>query len=125
MNWLWVGIGSFLGGVMRYGVGTLLKHSSGFPFGTLAANLIGCALIGMTAAIFQNRDVYPDIAHHLILVGMLGGFTTFSSFSHESGQLIRHAQYGYAASYILGSIILGLSLSALTYMLFLKSGQSA
>lgn len=82
-----VGFGGFIGAGSRYMLSLLATHyfrSSGFPYGTVIVNLTGCLLIGIIAALFRKFDVGQEQLRLLILVGVLGGFTTFSTFAHES-----------------------------------------
>jgi len=110
--------GGGAGSVLRYGL-TLLIHtraSSQFPWGTLAVNLIGCAAIGMLAALFDYRQVQPEL-RLLFIVGLLGGFTTFSSFGYESLRLIEAGRWTHAGVYILTSNLLGIALASAGYAL--------
>ena len=104
-----VGIGSCIGGILRYLLSQLIqaKFLSTFPFGTLSVNIIGCFLIGLVFG-FSERS-YISMEWRLFLVtGLLGGFTTFSSFSNETIALIRDGQNWLALSYIASSVIVGL-----------------
>lgn len=86
-NVLLVGAGGFIGAGSRYMLAHIatqyFKHSS-FPYGTLIVNLTGCLLIGIIAALFRKFDIGQEQIRLLIMVGILGGFTTFSTFAHES-----------------------------------------
>ncbi|MEO6220412.1 MAG: fluoride efflux transporter CrcB [Ginsengibacter sp.] len=104
-----VGIGSFIGGISRYLLSQLIqnKFPSAFPFGTLSVNIIGCFIIGLMFG-FNERN-YISMEWYLFLVmGILGGFTTFSSFSIETIALIRNGQHWLALSYVSSSIFIGL-----------------
>ena len=104
-----VGIGSCIGGILRYLLSQLIqaKFLSTFPFGTLSVNIIGCFFIGLVFG-FSERS-YISMEWRLFLVtGLLGGFTTFSSFSNETIALIRDGQNWLALSYIASSVIVGL-----------------
>lgn len=110
--------GGGAGSILRYGL-TLLVHtrlSTQFPWGTLAVNLIGCAAIGVLSAVFDNRQVQPEV-RLLVIVGLVGGFTTFSSFSYESFRLAEAGRWMHAIIYILSSNLLGLGLAAAGYAL--------
>ncbi|MEO8567984.1 MAG: fluoride efflux transporter CrcB [Ginsengibacter sp.] len=105
-----VGIGSCIGGILRYLLTQLIqtKFLSTFPFGTLSVNIIGCFLIGVIFG-FSERS-YISMEWRLFLVtGFLGGFTTFSSFSNETIALIRDGQNWLALSYVASSVIVGLA----------------
>ena len=116
-NILLVGAGSFVGGVLRYAVSLLLKYSGGFPWATFTVNLLGCLAIGLLWGLF-NR--YSNVSQQLVLllsVGFCGGFTTFSTFSKESLQLIQSGNWMYLALYVAGSVVLGLLLVAAGYQI--------
>lgn len=87
-----VGIGGFLGSTLRYLVGgwvQAVSHRLGFPTGTLAVNLIGCLVIGLLAELSESRGPLSNPTRALVLVGILGGFTTFSAFGNETMNLWR------------------------------------
>ncbi len=77
-----IALGSALGGVLRYLTGALvhLWFARSFPWGTLGVNVIGCALIGVSWVLLATRGEDGELARAFVLVGLLGGFTTFSSF---------------------------------------------
>lgn len=82
-----VGSGGFLGAVFRYLISVFAQSKfpdSKFPYGTVAANLIGCLLIGFLAGLFELKSWGNPEFRLFIFVGILGGFTTFSTFSHET-----------------------------------------
>lgn len=126
LNFLTVGLGGFLGACLRYGLTLLHKAiwpDMHFPIGTLLANLIGCAAIGLVGALlFQRHSVSPHVALFLI-TGLLGGLTTFSSFSFETILMFRNGHALYAVLNIAISLIAGLGLAAWFYHLF--SGASS
>jgi fluoride exporter len=109
---LLVGTGSFIGGVCRYLLSTLVqaKTPSGFPYGTLLVNLLGCFLIGVLFALFEKTEVSTE-TRLLLVTGVLGGFTTFSAFSGETYHLIRSGHFGIALTYVLISVVVGVSLT--------------
>ena len=87
-----VGSGGFAGSVLRFWVSSWVQHRSGFtvyPFGTLAVNLIGCLLIGFLSALAENHSVLSNEIRSFLIIGVLGGFTTFSSFGNETLNLLR------------------------------------
>jgi CrcB protein len=97
--------------VLRYAVGTAVvqRFGPGFPLGTLAINLLGSFLIGVVIELAQTRALGMTVeARTFLAVGVLGGFTTFSSFSYESLTLLREGAPGLAAAYVAGSVILGI-----------------
>lgn len=105
-----IGLGSFIGGVGRYYLTILLQNRfiTSIPYGTLAVNVIGCFLIGMIYGLSERVTLNGEWQLFLT-TGILGGFTTFSSFSYETISLFRDQQYGYALLNIGISILLGLA----------------
>ncbi len=104
-----IGIGGFIGAVSRYLLSLFIQQKllSTFPFGTFSVNIIGCFLIGVVYALSERGNV--GVEWRLFLAtGILGGFTTFSSFSNETVSMLRDAQYGYAFLYVSGSVLLGI-----------------
>ena len=115
-----VGIGGFLGSAARYMMTEWMHRLSNqhwFPFGTFVCNILGCFLIGLTAGVIDLKHVGNEQIRLFLVVGILGGFTTFSSFGHESVNLFRDAQNTGAMLYILSSVILCLSSAWLGYYL--------
>lgn len=87
-----VGAGGAIGSMLRYwfsGVAQEWTQSAGFPFGTLAVNFVGCFVIGFLSQLAESRGVFTDETRALVFVGLLGGFTTFSTFSNDTMNLIR------------------------------------
>lgn len=119
MNWLWVALGGAIGATFRYGTGILLIKPTGlFPWTTWWINLLGCFLAGVFFALSQKYPVLQNEARLFLMVGILGGFTTFSSFGLETFQLLRHGQSVLAFSYALSSLVLGVIVLGLGYYLF-------
>lgn len=107
---LMVGVGSFIGGVGRYLISLLIQNKflSTFPYGTLAVNIIGCFLIGVVYALSDKGSI--NVEWRLFFAtGVLGGFTTFSSFSNETISIMRDGQYWHAFAYVAFSVIIGLA----------------
>jgi CrcB protein len=105
-----VGLGGFIGSVLRYGAGGLayrLKGGTTFPFETLIINVLGCLAIGFLAAISESRGVFSGTTRAFLFIGVLGGFTTFSSFGYETFQLLRGSQVAAAALSVGLQIVLG------------------
>ena len=105
-----IGLGSFIGGVSRYLLTVFIQNKflSTFPFGTLAVNIIGCFLIGIIYGLSDKGNVHAEWRLFLA-TGIMGGFTTFSSFSNETVSMMRDAQYWQAFSYVGISVIIGLA----------------
>ena len=90
-KYLLIGLGGAIGSISRYVLSRLVYHSAGesFPYGTLAVNIIGCFLIGLMMSVMQERLGCSPNYLYLLVIGLLGGFTTFSSFSYETIELMR------------------------------------
>lgn len=107
---LLVGLGGAVGSVLRYLVSGFVQSASNsisFPFGTLAVNVIGCFVIGVLSYLADVRGVLTPEMRALLVVGLLGGFTTFSSFGNETMALVRDGEMGYAFANVAASLILG------------------
>ncbi len=85
-----------------------VTKSGGFPFGTLVVNLAGCLVIGFLAQLAETRGVFSPEARALVFVGVLGGFTTFSSFGNETLNLARSGAMGGALANIGLNVVIGL-----------------
>lgn len=106
-----IGTGGFIGSILRYllsGYAQQLSKSIQFPFGTLIVNLVGCALVGFLAELADHRGVIPAETRSFLIVGILGGFTTFSAFGNETMNLLRDGAWWLACGNIVGHIVLGL-----------------
>jgi fluoride exporter len=98
-NILLVGTGGFIGSICRYLVSGYVQQvtrSTDFPYGTLAVNLIGCLVIGALSQLAETRGIFTTETRNLVFVGVLGGFTTFSTFSNETLNLLRSGENGAA-----------------------------
>ena len=115
-NILAVGAGSFIGGAARYIVSLAMKGiGKGFPWATLAVNLVGCLMIGLLWGLL-SRNAAENTSWGLFLtVGLCGGLTTFSTFSKEALAMLQTGQIWGFASYIALSILAGIALVALGY----------
>ncbi len=112
MSYLWVTIGSALGGFLRYTLTRMtLSINTGFPFGTILINIIGSFVIGYfgTLTLQSGRFAVSGNLRLFVMVGICGGFTTFSSFSLESFDLLRSGQWGRAVANIVLSVALCLA----------------
>ena len=118
-NLLIVGIGSFLGGMLRYLISLLMKNfcGQGFPWATLLVNLMGCFLIGLIFGLFSKFNGVNSLWCLLLTTGFCGGFTTFSSFANEGLQLLSSGNVWGFVFYVSVSVILGVALVALAYLL--------
>lgn len=121
MNVMMVGIGGFVGAVLRYSIGLIpVLRAWRFPVATLLVNFLGCVFIAFIAALAPQAPVLDERATLLLKVGLCGGFTTFSTFSLETVELLENghvvAAMGYVALSVmvcLGAIYLGRFLARL------------
>lgn len=113
---LLIALGGGLGSVLRYLVSTGIQHwfDKVYFWGTVSVNLLGSFLIGITWAIFEQNAQQENLRFFL-MIGLLGGFTTFSAFSLESLNLFKTGEIKIAISYILISNLGGISLAFLGY----------
>lgn len=107
MDYLAVGIGGFFGSILRYAISNLPINENGeFPVKTLIINVVGSFLIGLIISYsLKDKSIDPRIIL-LIKVGFCGGFTTFSTFSFETIDLIGNGKYGLAVIYVCLSVLL-------------------
>jgi CrcB protein len=108
---LLIGSGGFLGSVVRYLVSGWVQRLTGsaeFPYGTLAVNVLGCLVIGALSWLADLRGVFTPEARAFVFVGVLGGFTTFSTFGNESMALFRDGENLRGALYVGAHILFGL-----------------
>lgn len=87
-----IGAGGFVGAVLRYLVSGWVQYRSGsiiFPFGTMSVNMIGCLVIGFLTFLVESRSLFSPELRSFVLIGLLGAFTTFSTFGNETLGLIR------------------------------------
>ena len=104
---LLVGVGGFVGSVLRYWMSGLVQAAapgSSFPVGTFAVNVVGCLLIGVLSELAEARGFLAPDSRALLIVGLLGGFTTFSAFANETVNALRDGASIVAAANILASV---------------------
>ena len=106
-----VGLGGMIGAIIRYGAGGLVHrlYAGRFPLGTLLINAAGCLAIGFLFTMAEDRGVMSAYARLFVFVGVLGGFTTFSSFGYETFTLWRDGLAARALLNVAANMILGLA----------------
>jgi CrcB protein len=106
-----IALGSALGGVLRYLAGAVvhLWLARTFPWGTLGVNVLGSTMIGLCWVLLAARGEQGELLRAFVIVGILGGFTTFSSFSLETLLLAEQHGYARAGAYVMASLLLCLT----------------
>lgn len=101
-----VGLGSMLGGLSRYGMTLATQNISVFslPYGTLVSNVAGCLVIGLIAGLSGKTELMSTEMRLLLATGFCGGFTTMSSFVYELGQFVQDKEYFFASSYFIATL---------------------
>ena len=108
-----IGAGGFIGAVLRFLISSWVQTRSGsivFPFGTLAVNMIGCLVIGFLTYLVETRSFFSTEIRSFILIGLLGAFTTFSTFGIETLSLIRDNRIDLAALNAGSQVVVGVAL---------------
>ena len=119
-TYLWVALGSAIGGMLRYALTRLLlNYSSSLPWGTILINIIGSFVIGYfgTLTLQGTRYAVSENARLFVMVGLCGGFTTFSSFSLQTLDLVRSGAWFRALANVLLSIVLCFAAVAVGHLL--------
>ncbi len=108
-----IGAGGFAGAVLRFLVSSWVQTRSGsivFPYGTMAVNMIGCLVIGFLTYLVETRSIFSMETRSFILIGLLGSFTTFSTFGNETLGLIRDSRLDLAALNAGSQVVIGVAL---------------
>lgn len=107
---LFVGMGGFLGSVTRFLLAGLVQSATAgtFPFGTLVVNVTGCIAIGALSELLDTRPFLTADARAFLVIGLLGGFTTFSAFGNDTIDLLRHGSTAAAGANVLANVLLAL-----------------
>ena len=110
LNLLIIALGGALGAVSRFLLGNAVSRAIGsaLPYGTFMINVIGCFAMGLLTTIIVDRELLPAAWRLFLCVGLLGGFTTFSSFGYEALMLLTEGRLLAALAYVGGSVALGL-----------------
>ena len=106
-----VGLGGMLGSICRFLLSGLVQRFTpilGFPFGTLAVNIVGCFLIGLFNGVSETRQLFNPEFRLFLFIGVLGGFTTYSTFGYETFSLLREAEFPHAIISVILHVFLGL-----------------
>ncbi len=107
---LLVGVGGFAGSVARYGLSLGAQRLSiEWPIGTLAANVLGCLVIGILAGLSDRAETMSPELRLALATGFCGGFTTMSSMIYETAELIRASEYMHATAYAAGTLVLSMT----------------
>lgn len=108
-----MGCGGFTGALLRYSLGYVVHRHlplTTFPYGTLSVNLLGCLLVGGLAGLADSRQVFTPELRAFAFIGLLGGFTTFSTFGYETVAMARGGEYLRAFSNVGIHVVVGLAL---------------
>lgn len=118
MGWIPVAVGGAVGAVARYGLSGWVQGLAGgtFPWGTFTVNILGSLLLGFAIAWLQATAFSAEV-RQFATIGLLGSFTTFSTFSFEAAALLRDGEWWAAAGYVFGSLGAGLVAVAVGYVL--------
>ena len=115
-QYLIIGLGGALGSMLRFGLGGLIdtsvqKTGQIFPWGTIVVNITGCFVIGFifTISASEGRIILGSLTRNFIMIGILGGYTTFSSFSIQTLTLAQDGQWWGAAANVVLSVVLCLA----------------
>lgn len=117
---LWIALGGAIGAVLRYlmsaGINPLIPVN--FPIGTLLVNILGCLIIGIVYAVLSETPSFQTMLKPFLVIGILGGFTTFSSYAIEMVQMVQLQQTMKALAYLALSNIIGLAAAWAGYKMF-------
>ncbi len=108
-----VGVGGFIGALARYGLAGILTRqfpTAAVPIGTLVVNMLGCFLIGILAGLLEEREVFGPEFRTFAFIGILGGFTTYSTFGLETFALLRDAEILRATFNVVVHVVAGIAL---------------
>ncbi len=124
LGFLVVFLGSGVGGMLRHGVGIVALRLMGptFPWGTLAINVVGSALMGMMIGLFAAKSIENAELRLFVTTGLIGGFTTWSTFSLDAVTLWERGQIGAAIGYVLASLVLSVVVLAIALVITRRWG---
>ena len=126
--WLTVFLGAGLGGALRHGVNVAAARmlGTGFPFGTLIVNVAGCFVMGVLVGVFARFHNPSQTTRLFLTTGVLGGFTTFSTYAVDTRRLLAGGHPGTAFAYLLATLLAALTavwLGATTTRRLVRGGQ--
>jgi CrcB protein len=117
-----VGAGGFLGSLLRWLLAGAIDTGGGrLPLGTLGVNVLGCLLIGALGGLWLDDPAVTPELRLLLVTGVLGGFTTFSSFGWETLQMVREGSTGAALLYVTAQVVLGVGAAAVGFALAVQT----
>ena len=114
-----VGLGGFIGSGLRFMIGGWAQRAfplSVFPYGTLVVNVLGCLLIGFLGGLVEYRQLLDPGQRLFLIIGVLGGFTTFSTFAFETLALAQDTEMLKAAGNIFLQVVLGIGAALVGYL---------
>ena len=119
MNILLIFLGGGIGSVLRYLANIFVRNSTGndFPYGVMLINILGSFFIGLTYALVKKSEISTDHITAFVMVGLLGGFTTFSAFSLDVVTLVNDGKAPAALIYVLASVVLSILAAAFAIIL--------
>jgi CrcB protein len=111
-NLLLVGVGGFIGAVLRYLLGGIVLHHTAnwkFPASTFAVNVAGCLVAGVLMALAVKHDLLSPPVRLILFTGLLGGFTTFSAFGLETVYLVQRQEFLWAGLNVVSTVCAGIA----------------
>lgn len=119
MKFVYIFLGSGLGGLIRFGLGRWINswHNSNFPFGTFVVNILACLVLGFVVGLADNRQLISTESKLFWVIGFCGGFSTFSTFSNEALTLYQSDNHIVNITYIVTSVIVCLVATYLGFAL--------
>jgi CrcB protein len=110
-NYFFVFVGGGIGAALRYWLSGVIPRYAGtdFPYGILTVNILGCFLIGFVMTALEDRFIITPALRIFLTIGILGGFTTFSTFSYETISMLKDTEMMKAALYVTGTVLMCLA----------------